>query len=62
MKETQVFKFKFDNFNYHKIKIFTGGAYAPYNTHLVWVRHWWCKSGHYRSLQQQLRQIVQVVP
>src|SRR6218665_3696114 len=30
MIETQVFRFKFENFNYHKIKIFTGGAYAPY--------------------------------
>ena len=25
-----VFKLKFENFVYHKIKIFTGGAYAPY--------------------------------
>src|SRR6218665_261889 len=25
-----VFKLKFENFIYHKIKIFTGGAYAPY--------------------------------
>jgi len=24
-----VFKLKFENFIYHKIKIFTGGAYAP---------------------------------
>src|SRR6218665_489555 len=27
---TQVFKRKFENFIYHKINIFTGGAYAPY--------------------------------